>query len=135
MDVYLIEPDALRRTVYERYLHALGYTVSVGGQALPEQAGDPHVPPDIVIADLSGSGRRPLSLLASLHTRFPGIPSILLLGVEQDVTSDEAMRCGAKAILRDPVHLEDLGLHVAVSVGNVNPEHELTDNGSMQHDE
>ncbi len=116
MDVYLIEPDALRRFVYQRYLHALGHTVSVGDQAIPEQEGCSTELPDVVIADFSGSGRRPLALLAALHERFPGIPSILLLGGEQDVTSEEAMRYGAKAILRDPVHLEDLSLHLAVSV-------------------
>jgi len=116
MNVYLIEPDALRRFVYQRYLHALGYTVSVADESLREQAGYLTDRPDIVIADLSGSGCRPLAPLAALHARFPGIPSVLLLGVEQDVTSEEAMRYGAKAILRDPVHLEDLSLHLSVSL-------------------
>ncbi len=118
MNVYLIEADLLRRCVYQRYLHALGYTVSVADQSLRELVGCLTDLPDVVIADLSGSGRRPLALLAALHARFPGIPFILLLGVEQDVTSEEAMRYGAKAILRDPVHLEDLSLHLAVSLNH-----------------
>jgi len=124
MDVYLIEPDALRRCVYQRYLRALGYTVSLADASLCELAGCYPEQPDVVIADFSGSARHPLALLASLHARFPGIPSILLLDGEQDVTSEEAMRYGAKAILRDPVHLEDLSLHLAVSV-----EHKLTETG------
>ncbi len=118
MNVYLIEPDALRQCVYQRYLHALGYKVSVADESLHELAGCNTDLPDVVIADFSGSGRRPLALIAALKERFPGIPSILLLGVEQDVTSEEAMRYGAKAILRDPVHLEDLRLHLAVSLEN-----------------
>ena len=111
--VCLIEPDALRRVVYQRHLRSLGHTVILDSLPFVAKVGDVDEVPFAVIADLSGDRRRPTETLAALRRRFPSTPSILLLGTEQSIAASDALASGVCAMLHDPIRLEELELHLA----------------------
>ncbi len=112
--VYLIEPDDFRRSIYRRHLQLQG--INVVEESLcsdGEGNGERATWRSIVIANLSGEGRRPVHKLAELHNRFSGSPFILLLDMEQTVTAEEALAFGVHALLRYPVRFEELNLHIS----------------------
>jgi DNA-binding NtrC family response regulator len=118
MRVCLIEPNALRRSIYARHLNALGHSVVEEPLSSDAPACAEAMCPSTMIADLSGEGPRPTQMLGMLRRRFPTAPFILLLGMEQSVTAAEALAFGVQALLRDPVRLEELDLHLARCLGN-----------------
>jgi DNA-binding NarL/FixJ family response regulator len=117
MDMCLIEHNELRAAVIRRHVEELGHSIvelpSVHGARGDVSGRDPEV----IVADLTRDARGPADCLSSLHRLFPRAVSIVLLRDDQTVTAQEALEAGVRAVLREPLRLEDLDIHLALCAG------------------
>ena len=108
MRILLIEDDAAIVRVLERGLRAHGYQVvsAENGEDGALLASDEDV--ELVLLDISLPGRDGHQVLASIRSRRPGLP-ILMLTARDDLESKvRALRSGADDYLTKPFAFEEL---------------------------
>jgi PAS domain S-box-containing protein len=114
--ILLVDDEELVRETVAEELEAIGHTV------LPVRSGaealcllDAGAPFDLVMSDLSMPGMDGMTLIREARRRRPGLPAILLTGMDPtEVAVEDAG--GALVLLRKPIGSERLAEGVAVSL-------------------
>jgi pilus assembly protein CpaE len=83
-------------------------TVLPGGLDAVNLSDPAAAPPDVVIADVRGSGRLPTALVA-LRLRHPGTAAVLLASTLDPMLMVEAMRAGINECIAEPITVATLG--------------------------
>lgn len=112
--VGIIAQDPLRAAVLGRHLVAQGHEVWVDTLTHAMASAAPDCSVALLVADLTSEPTRPGPCLGALRRTYPMADGVVLLRAEQGVTSEEALRSGIRAILREPLRLEELDLHVGL---------------------
>jgi DNA-binding NarL/FixJ family response regulator len=113
MRIGIIAPEGLRKAIYRRHLESLGHVVVDEQELAAGRGSASYSEPATVVADLTSESRRTEHAVSELHRRFPNAASIVLLRGEQTLAAEDAVGLGVHALLREPVRLDDLDVHVA----------------------
>ena len=112
MRVLLVPDNTTAGRVIRRHMSRLGHE-TVGREAIDGQCGAPEPGVDVIVLYLGGIHVNPEQFLNRLTSPFCGVPCIVILGQDQSLGVEEALRSGIQAILREPLRLQELELALA----------------------
>lgn len=100
--ILVVDDDPLSRQFLTEAVQSLGYTVlaAQGGEEALERVAEAH--PDLVLTDLRMPGVDGLSLTRELHSRFEGLPVVVITAHGTVQSAVEAMQSGAVDFLLKP---------------------------------
>lgn len=107
--ILLVEDEPLAIHTMSRFLGKLGFRVSTAGDGLQAVERLEADPARVVVTDLRMPRGGGLDLVATVRTRWPGVPVIVLTGYGTDEIESQAVKAGAHVVLRKPVSIQEIG--------------------------
>jgi DNA-binding NarL/FixJ family response regulator len=106
--IFIVEDHFVMQEVYDDLI-SREPDLEICGQAKTVEealAAIPACQPDLVIVDVSLSGKNGIELVTALKEQSPDIPTLMISGHDESIYAEEAIRVGARGyIMKDKFRL------------------------------
>jgi DNA-binding NtrC family response regulator len=109
LQLLAVEDNTAVAAFLKRYFEVTGHKITVVGELYAARQELQHQPYDIVLLDLMLPDGNGIDFLREIHAAYPQMPVIIMSGMQQAVTQQDALREGAAGFLAKPFQLQDVG--------------------------
>ncbi len=106
--ILIVDDEPKFRAVLEDFLTSHGFSVLTAGSGLEALAQAQHANPTVVLLDVRMPGMNGVATLKQLKASAPAVMVIMVTGLEEEHTMEEALALGASDYILKPFNLEYL---------------------------